>query len=281
MSRGGRIFVGIAAALNSVGFLTIPLLGPMKHPEAFFAIGVVCALVALACFWARSRPVTIRLIAFAFLAPSAWIVINNLTAQIYGAPPVAQMSAGMLYVLIITIITSSWFAVFGPGRKHAARRLTSVLLRSNVIGKRLPPDALLTFEGFAMPVATFMTITRERGEESRKRTPKWRQWVGVWCAGLPLLAGLPLRFAGVPTWIAFIAMFGAMIAWAILWTQPSRRVRVEIQRASLNAHGFPVCMQCGHNLTGVPTESACPECGAERTLARCDVELCELEASPS
>ena len=47
-----------------------------------------------------------------------------------------------------------------------------------------------------------------------------------------------------------------LFGWYVIWHAPFRR---ELRRG-LIARGFPICLHCGYDLTGL-SEPRCPECG--------------------
>jgi hypothetical protein len=68
-----RRMIGMVSVVASVVFAIFPFVitftpeGGRQLPPIFLTISACCALIAISCFWARSRPVTVRLVAGLFL----------------------------------------------------------------------------------------------------------------------------------------------------------------------------------------------------------------------
>jgi hypothetical protein len=76
MSLGARIAIGLAALLAAAGFLKSAL-HPAGMPAGslgFYGMAVFCVIIAMACFFPKGHPLTLRIIGTAiFLAYIAYV----------------------------------------------------------------------------------------------------------------------------------------------------------------------------------------------------------------
>jgi hypothetical protein len=104
------------------------------------------------------------------------------------------------------------------------------------------------------------------GPSQRKR---WRSlWllIPIWLASpvfVIVLVDLALRAVGMnsPGWISGLIMIGAFFAFGqvVVWVEWSGR-RADLRQ--IEAAGFKVCPKCWYDLSRLPDQGHCPECGA-------------------
>jgi len=88
--------------------------------------------------------------------------------------------------------------------------------------------------------------------------PTLRNWkIALWICSIAAFAAFLLRYFHL--WTGYIALVLSFAAVAVL---QSRRWRFFRSAA-------PLCTYCGYNLTGLPDEHRCPECGEAFSLADC------------
>ena len=138
--------------------------------------------------------------------------------------------------------------------------------------KTISPDAVIRYESFDIDRETYTSIRREIDTETEKAMYGSRA----------ALEGAAIFFPGfaLATLLAiFISRYGQNLPWPVSITAiciaslPSFLmaflVRLRRRRCArwivMSRHGLPICIRCGHNLTGIPDDvRKCPECGAER-----------------
>ena len=83
MSMGARAAIGIVALLSGVGFF-ITALDPSGLPAGslvFYTMAAVCVVIAIACFFPKSHPVTLRLIGAIIFTTYVGYIIDSFQAQ--------------------------------------------------------------------------------------------------------------------------------------------------------------------------------------------------------
>ncbi|MDY7016043.1 MAG: hypothetical protein SVX43_21080 [Cyanobacteriota bacterium] len=86
MSKGSRIAIGIVALLGAVGFF-LTALDPSDFPAGppvFYGLAAVFAIVAIACFFPKSHPVSLRLIGAIIFAAYVGYIIDSFQTQDFG-----------------------------------------------------------------------------------------------------------------------------------------------------------------------------------------------------
>jgi len=123
----------------------------------------------------------------------------------------------------------------------------------------LPPDAL----------ATPAHVHRELGDEVRWWRPSWQDgwryvgWRWILLAPAVLLLALVIPSFGWPTLFSTLFILEAKLLLLVVAIALSL-VGYVIRRAAL-ARREPFCIFCGYNLSGLPDNHRCPECGRPYT----------------
>lgn len=86
MSKGSRIAIGIVALLCAIGFF-MTALDPSGLPagaSVFYGMTALCVTIAIACFFPKSHPITLRIIGATIFFLYADYVINSFRSQNFG-----------------------------------------------------------------------------------------------------------------------------------------------------------------------------------------------------
>lgn len=88
MSMGARIAIGIVALICGFGFFLTALdtSGLPAKPAVFYGMAILCVIIAIACFFPKSHPLTLRMIgAVIFFAYVAYVVDSFRTSNLFRA----------------------------------------------------------------------------------------------------------------------------------------------------------------------------------------------------
>lgn len=274
MSRGMTKFVGWTSVVLGLAFLLIPLAGPIPKPWSFVAISAVLFVIALACLLPKSRPVTVRVLAAIVLAGC---ILKFWEAFSMPAAPAAPVAPGaptpphpaiFLLVAIPCAICAAYFVVFGPsGPLKRWKKPEDVPAAFYTLPRfrRLPGDAKLRLGEFEVDQQQWNEIHKQIALRNHAVTPRWRHNAAALGFLVVILIGAFVGVVfGVPFWILFVAVMTLGSMWIYFASSPSRRIALRHRREVLKEFGYPVCLECGYNLTGVPAGDVCPECGWER-----------------
>lgn len=107
LSKGSRIAIGIVALVSALFFL-LSALDPDSPfpggPLAFYGLAILCVVIAIACIFPKSHPVTLRIIGTTiFVAYTSYLVHS------FGSPGFFRALAGMF----VFGIPSGYLAIFG------------------------------------------------------------------------------------------------------------------------------------------------------------------------
>lgn len=106
MSLGSRIAIGIVALLSAVGFWMMAL-DPSGLPagaSVFYGMAAFCVVIAIACFFPQSHPITLRMIgAMIFCAYIGYLHTS------FGTQNLSQAMMGFL----VCGIPSGYLAIMG------------------------------------------------------------------------------------------------------------------------------------------------------------------------
>jgi hypothetical protein len=113
MSRGSQIAIGIVSALLGVAVLASGFVmraydqetGP--NPNALFALSGIAFCISIACFFRRSRRVTLRLIGLVLLAGGVAAIIGM------NSEPTGYDSVGSLFFAASLAAGGLWLSVTG------------------------------------------------------------------------------------------------------------------------------------------------------------------------
>ncbi|WP_146138579.1 hypothetical protein [Chamaesiphon polymorphus] len=106
MSRGSRIAIGIAALLSAAAFLKSAF-NPVGLPTGamtFYAMALFCGIIAMACFFPKGHPVTLRIIGSVILGSYITYVCSS-----FGTPNFGRSVIG----LFMWGIPSGYLAIKG------------------------------------------------------------------------------------------------------------------------------------------------------------------------
>ena len=83
---------------------------------------------------------------------------------------------------------------------------------------------------------------------------------------LPLLTALAFiarfraQLSNDTLWLVTVILAMPVLLVSLLFTLFRRQLRESV-RAELNLRGFPNCLRCGYDRSGIPSHTPCPECG--------------------
>ena len=79
MSMGARIAIGVVALLGAVGFLILAqdTSGLPAGAYVFYGLAALCVVIAIACFFPKSHPITLRIIGTAICLTYIYYVADS------------------------------------------------------------------------------------------------------------------------------------------------------------------------------------------------------------